>query len=104
MSGVWGADMTDYVTKAEGMCSKCYLPCQDKNDACFYYGYFCGADFDIKYNYNCGAMQRAIDLLRGLPSELLKGYLSEERRTPTALKVVILDELQTREKDEVIRL
>lgn len=96
MSGVWGADMTDYVTKAEGTCSKCRLPCQDKNDAYFYYGYFCGADFDIKYNYNSSRMQRAIDLLRGLPSELLKDYLDEERRTPTTLKVVILEELECR--------
>lgn len=96
MSGVWGADMTDYITKIEGVCEKCRLPCQDKNDQYFYYGYTCGADFDIKYNYNSGRMKRAIDLLRGLPSELLKDYLDEERRTPTALKVVILNELKCR--------
>lgn len=92
----WGAYMTDYVTKAEGMCDKCRLTCQDKNDAYFYYGYICSADSDIKYNYNSGRTQKAIDLLRGLPSELLKSYLQEELRTPTELKAVILDELENR--------
>lgn len=96
MNPAWGADMTDYVTKAEGMCSKCRLPCPDKNDAYLYHGYFCGVDFDIKYNYNCGRTQDDIALLRGLPSELLKDYLPEERRTPTELKAVILDELEQR--------
>ncbi len=108
MNPVWGAYMTDYITKMEGVCDKCRLPCQDKNDRYFYYGYTCGADFDIKYNYNSGRTQRAIDLLRDLPSELLKDYLDEERQTPANLKAVILDELKCREEykksQEVMRL
>lgn len=96
MNPEWGADMTDYVTKTEGICSKCHLQCQDKNDVYLYHGYFCAVDFDIKYNYNSGRTQKAIDLLRGLPSELLNDYLPEERRTPANLKAVILDELHKR--------
>lgn len=104
MNPEWGARSTDYVTKAEGMCDKCRLPCQDKNDVYFYYGYSCGADCDIKYDYTHGRTQDAITLLRGLPSELLCDYLHEERRTPTELKAVILDELQAREKEEAMRI
>lgn len=104
MNPAWGARSTDYVTKAEGMCGKCRLSCQDKDDAYFYYGYICAADRDIKHDYTYGRPHDAIALLRGLPSELLKDYLPEERRTPTELKAVILDELQQREKEETPRL
>lgn len=104
MTPEWGALTTDYVTKAEGMCDKCRLPCQDKDGVCFYYGYSCGADCDIKYDYTHGRAHDAIALLRGLPSELLKEYLPEERRTPTELVAVILDELQQREKEDKPRL
>lgn len=104
MSQVWGSMITDYVTKGDGMCEKCRLPCQDKNDAYFYYSYICGADCDIKHDYTHGRPQDAISLLRGMPSELLKDYLPEERRTPTELKAVILDELQAREKEDTPRL
>lgn len=100
MSQAWGALTTDYVVKGDGMCAKCRLPCQDKNDVYFYYGYICGADCDIKHDYTHGRTHEAIALLRGLPSELLKDYLNEERRTPTELVAVILDELQAREKEE----
>lgn len=66
--------------------------------------YLCAADSDIKRAYDYGRTQDAIALLRGLPSELLKDYLSEDRRTPTELKAVILDELQQREKEDKPRL
>lgn len=104
MNPAWGASSTDYVVKGDGMCAKCRLPCQDKNDAFFYYGYICAADCDIKHAYTYGRAHDAIDLLRGLPSELLKDYLPEERRTPAELKAVILDELQARYKEEAMRL
>lgn len=104
MSGVWGSMSTDYITKREGVCGRCRLSCQDKDDAYFYYGYLCAADCDIKHDYTHGRTKDAITLLRGLPSELLCDYLHKERRTPTELKAVILDELQAREKEESMRL
>ncbi len=100
MTPEWGALTTDYVAKMEGMCSKCRLSCQDKNDVYCFYDNICAADYDIKHDYTYGRLQDAIALLRGLPSELLKDYLPEERRTPTVLKVVILDELQKRNETE----
>lgn len=102
MSQEWGAQMTDYVNKSEDMCDKCRRPCKDRN---FEYAYaFCGfsccEDYVIKNNYNRGRVQEAVVLLRVLPSEMLNDYLREERRTPTELKVVILDELQKRNETE----
>lgn len=102
MNPEWGGRWTDYVTKAEGTCCKCRLSCQNKNDVHCYYGYICAADGDIKYDYTHGRAHEAIALLRGLPSELLKDYLSEKRRTPAELKAVILDELQIRNETETI--
>lgn len=96
MSGVWGSMITDYITKMESACVRCH---QQKN-ICRHLVYLCAADSDIKSTYDRGSTQDAIALLRGLPSELLKDYLPEERRTPTELKAVILDELQQREKEE----
>lgn len=104
MKQEWGARGTDFITKMEGMCSKCHLSCQDKNDVYLFYGNLCAADCDIKHDYNYGRIQDAIELLRGMPSELLQDYLPEERRTPTELKAVILDELQAREKEEAMRI
>lgn len=104
MSQAWGARGTDYITKTEGMCDKCRQPCPCKNDPYFRYGYTCAADYEIKYCYSQGMPQDAIELLRDMPSELLKDYLPEERRTPTELKAVILDELQAREKEDTPRL
>lgn len=100
MNPEWGICLTDYIAKQEGMCDKCRLSCQGKYDQYFYYGYICAVDLDIKFDYNHGRVQDAIDLLRGLPSELLKDYLNEERRTPTELVVVILDELECRREYE----
>lgn len=102
MNTAWGELKTDYVAKMEGMCSKCHLSCQDKNDVYCFYDNICAADYDVKHDYTYGRLQDAIALLRGLPSELLKDYLSEKRRTPAELKAVILDELQIRNETETI--
>lgn len=104
MSQAWGARGTDYINKTEGMCDKCRQPCPCKNDPYFRYGYTCAADYEIKYCYSQGMPQDAIELLRDMPSELLKDYLPEERRTPTELVAVILDELQARDKENTPRL
>lgn len=108
MNPTWGVYMTDYIIKIEGVCDKCNIPCQDRGDRYLFFGYTCAADFDIKYNYNCGRMQKAIELLRDLPSDLLEGYLLKECRTPTELKTVILDELKCRREykksQEIMRL
>lgn len=105
MNPEWGARRTDYVTKMEGVCEKCNLPCPYKDGSHFYFGSICVAAWDIKYDYTHGRPRDAIALLRCLPSELLKDYLSDERRTPTELKTVILDELQKRnETENIIRL
>ncbi len=98
MSGVWGSTRTDYITKLEGACGRCH----QQNYICRNLIYLCAADSDIKSAYGRGRTQDAIALLRGLPSELLKDYLPEERRTPTELKAVILDELQIRNETETI--
>ena len=104
MSPEWGELMTDYVNKAEDMCEKCRRPCKDRNFEYVYVfcGFSCCEDYVIKNYYNHGMPQDAIALLRGLPSELLKDYLSEKRRTPAELKAVILDELQIRNETETI--
>lgn len=91
---------TDYITKLEGACGRCH----QQKYMCRHFVYLCAADSDIKSAYDRGATKCAIALLRGLPSELLKDYLPEERRTPTELKAVILDELQAREKEDTPRL
>lgn len=96
----WGSVGTDYIPKRESICAQC---CQ-KTDICNDTMYACDADFDIKYHYKYGRTKKAMDILRCLPTEALKAYLPEERRTPTELVAVILDELQVREKEEVIRL
>lgn len=101
MSQVWGSVSTDYVEK---LCKNCHIPCQDHGDLYCYFGSICLADADIKYYYTHGRTQDAIDLMRYLPADALKDYLPDERRTPTELKAVILDELQAREKDDALRL
>ena len=98
--GYWGSMATDYILKRESMCARC---CQ-QTDICNSTVYTCDADYDIKYHYKYGRTKKAMDMLRRLPTEALKAYLPEERRTPIELKAVILDELQAREKEEVIRL
>ena len=96
----WGALATDYIPKSESACSRC----SQRRYRCALSNYTCEEDGDIKYDYNHGRTQNAIKMMRDLPSEMLKGYLCEERRTPIELKAVILDELQAREKEEVMRL
>ena len=100
MRQVWGSMRTDYITKLEGACVRCH----QQKYMCRHLINLCAADSDIKRAYDYGRTQDAIALLRGLPSELLKDYLPEERRTPTGLKAAILDELQAREKEEGMRL
>lgn len=96
----WRSMDTDYIQKRMAACARC----SQRRYKCANSSYICSADCDIKYYYTHGRMQDAIELLRGLPSEMLKDYLPEERRTPTELKAVILDELQRREKEEKRRL
>lgn len=101
MSQEWGSISTDYIAK---LCKGCHIRCPDHGDVYNYFGTICRADADIKYYYTHGRTQDAIDLLRCLPTDALKDYLPEERRTPTELKAVILDELQAREKEDTPRL
>lgn len=101
MRQVWGSISTDYIAK---LCKGCYILCPDYGDVSNDFGSICRADADIKYYYTHGRTQDAIDLLRYLPADALKDYLPEERRTPTELKAVILDELQAREKEDQRRL
>ena len=96
----WGVMTTDWIPKRESMCARC---CQ-QTDICNDTVYICDADYDIKFHYKYGRTKKAMDMLRRLPTEALKAYLSNERRTPIELKAVILDELQAREKEEVMRL
>lgn len=96
----WGCMATDFIPKRESMCARC---CQ-QTDSCNDTVYICDADYDIKFHYKYGRTKKAMDMLRRLPTEALKAYLPGERRTPTELVAVILDELQAREKEEVIRL
>lgn len=96
----WGALVSDYIRKREGACARC----SQRRDRCTYSDYICEADGEIKYAYKHGRTKKAMDQLRGLPSELLCDYLNEEHRTPTELKAVILDELQQREKEDTPRL
>lgn len=100
MSQVWGSMDTDYIPKRMATCARC----SQRRYKCANSGYICAADCDIKYYYTNGRTQDAIALLRGLPSDLLKDYLSEKSRTPSELKAVILDELQQREKEDKPRL
>lgn len=100
MSQLWGAMDTDYIPKRMGACARC----SQRRYKCANSGYICAADCDIKHDYTHGRPQDAIMLLRSLPTEALKDYLPEERRTPKELKAVILDELQAREKEESMRL
>lgn len=97
MSQVWGSISTDYITK---LCKGCHILCPDHGDVFNYFGSVCRADADIKYYYTHSRTQDAIDLLRYLTTDALKDYLAEERRTPTELKAVILDELQKRNETE----
>ena len=90
MNQVWGSISTDYIAK---LCKGCHILCPDHGDVFNYFGSICRADADIKYYYTHGRAQDAIDLMRYLPADALKDYLPEERRTPTELKAVILDEL-----------
>lgn len=100
MSQAWGAMDTDYIPKRGDVCARC----RQRKYKCANSGYICASDCDIKYDYKHGRAKKAMDLLRGLPSEMLKDYLPEERRTPVALKAVILDELQQRDKEDKPRL
>lgn len=97
MSEVWGGKTTDYIAKRESVCARC----RQQRSICDFW-YLCVVDIDIKFDYKHGSTKNAIALLRGLPSELLKDYLSEKRRTPADLKAVILDELQIRNETETI--
>lgn len=100
MSGAWGYMDTDYIPKREDECAKCRRP----SIICEFVESLCIGDRDIKHKYWLGETKEAMDALRRLPTESLKDYLPEERRTPTELKAVILDELQAREKEEQPRL
>lgn len=91
---------TDYIPKREDACAKCRRP----SIICEFVESLCIGDRDIKHKYWLGETKEAMDALRRLPTESLKDYLPEERRTPTELKAVILDELQAREKEEQPRL
>lgn len=101
MSQEWGSISTDYIAR---LCKECHILCPDRGDVSDYFGTVCRADADIKYYYTHGRTQDAIELLRHMQTELLKDYLSEDRRTPSELKAVILDELQARDKEETLRL
>lgn len=96
----WGALVNDYIPKREDVCERC----SQRRYRCALSNYTCEEDGDIKYDYNHGRPQNAIKMLRCLPTDALKDYLAEERRTPTELKAVILDELQAREKEDTPRL
>lgn len=98
MSKVWGSMSTDYITKREDVCARC----RQRRVLCDFRASSCDADFDIKYDYWHGRTKKAMDTLRFLPTGALKDYLPEERRTPTELKAVILDELQIRNETETI--
>lgn len=100
MSQAWGFMDTDYIPKREDACAKCRQP----TIICEIVESLCTGDRDIKHKYWLGRTKEAMDMLRSLPTEALKDYLPEERRTPTELKAVILDELQAREKEEAMRL
>lgn len=100
MSKAWGYMDTDYIPKREDACAKC----RQKIIICEIEESLCIGDRDIKHKYWLGETKEAMDTLRCLPTEALKDYLPEERRVPTELKAVILDELQQREKEEVMRL
>lgn len=100
MSQVWGVMDTDYIPKREDVCARCRRP----GIMCDIIASSCDADLDIKYDYWYGRTKKAMDTLRRLPTDALKDYLPEERRTPTELKAVILDELQAREKEDTPRL
>ena len=91
---------TDYIPKRENVCARCRqrrILCDLKSSSCY-------ADLAIKHDYWLGRTKKAMDTLRSLPTEALKDYLPEERRTPAELKAVILDELQAREKEDTPRL
>lgn len=90
----------DYIPKREDVCARCRPP----SIMCEIRASICEADLGIKHDYWLGRTKEAMDMLRSLPTEALKDYLPEERRTPKELKAVILDELQAREKDEAMRL
>lgn len=92
MGRVWGSMRTDYITKLEGACGRCH----QQKYMCHHLIYLCAADNYIKSAYDRGRTQDAIALLRSLPTEALKDYLPEERRTPAELVAVILDELEQR--------
>lgn len=96
MGRVWGSMIIDYITKREDVCARC----NQQKFECKCFGGLCEADCDIKRDYKHGRTQAAIDMLRSLPTEALKDYLPEERRTPTELVAVILDELQKRNEAE----
>lgn len=101
MNPAWGALMNDYITTEKGDCNKCRL-------VHYKYEQHCWVDCVIKNNYNRGNSQGAIALLRDMPTEELKDYLDENRRTPNELKAFILDELKSRREyekpKEVMRL
>lgn len=100
MSKAWGYMDTDYIPKREDACAKCRQP----SIICEIVESLCTGDRDIKHKYWLGRTKEAMETLRSLPTEALKDYLPEERRTPTELKAVILDELQAREKEDTPRL
>lgn len=91
---------TDYIPKRKDACAKCRLP----SIMCEIRASICNADLGIKHDYWLGMTKKAMDTLRRLPTDALKDYLPEERRTPAELKAVILDELQQREKEDTRRL
>lgn len=100
MSGIWGSMDTDYITKREDVCARC----RQRRILCEFKPPSCDADLGIKHDYWLGRTKKAMDTLRCLPTDVLKDYLPDERRTPTELKAVILDELQAREKEGTPRL
>lgn len=95
----WGSMTADYIPKREA-CERC----SQKRYLCMQSAWICLADCDIKYDYKNGRKKKVMDMLRCLPTDALKEYMSEACRTPTELKAVILDELQAREKEEAMRL
>lgn len=89
MSTPWGDAKSDYIQRDLTSCSICKYQCEHNMDICY-------LDFWAKIKIKAGRDREAIELIRELPSNYLLQYLDDRCRTPTGIKVVILDELGTR--------
>ena len=89
MSTPWGDAKSDYIQRDLTSCSTCKYQCEHNMDICY-------LDLCVKYKMKSGRDREAIGLIRELPSNYLRQYLDDKCRTPTGIKVAILDELGTR--------